>query len=283
MNAMSKRVLSVFMIMCLFLSGCEGADIGMAVQAGFDAVRAATIGDEELELLAREISRKSDLRHTVAPPDNDYAKRLQKLTENHRRAQDHEFNYKVYLSPQVNAFVMADGTIRIYSGLMDMLDDDELVFVIGHEMGHVAEKHITNKIKLAYAGSAVRKAIASLQNEAGAIARSNLGALAERLLNAQFSQKEEREADDYGVMFLKQKGIDAQPAVSALMKLASLGNDQSFLSSHPAPEARAKRLRENILTPQPIAGPSILKQIAGWLKHFWPSESFQPFEKDKLN
>lgn len=29
------------------------------------------------------------------------------------------FRYKVYLSPTVNAFAMADGTIRIYSGLMD--------------------------------------------------------------------------------------------------------------------------------------------------------------------
>jgi putative metalloprotease len=283
MNAMSKRVLSIFVILCLFLTGCEGADIGMAIQAGIDAVRAATIDDEEVELLAREISRQSDLRHTVAPPDNDYAKRLQKLTENHHRVQDHEFNYKVYLSPQVNAFAMADGTIRIYSGLMDMLDDDELVFVIGHEMGHVVEKHIQNKIKIAYAGSAVRKAIASLQNEAGAIARSGLGALAENLLNAQFSQKEEREADDYGVMFLKQEGHDAQPAISALMKLASLGNDHSFLSSHPAPEARANRLRENISTPQPIAEPSLLKRIAGWLKKYWLLEGFWPFAKDKLN
>jgi metalloprotease len=281
MNAMSKRALSVFMILCLFLAGCEGADIGMAIQAGVDAIRAATIDDKDVELLARELSRQSDLRHTVAPPENDYSKRLQKLTENHHRTPNHEFNYKVYLSPQVNAFAMADGTIRVYSGLMDMLDDDELVFVIGHEMGHVAEKHITNKIKLAYAGSAVRKAIASLQNEAGAIARSGLGALAENLLNAQFSQQEEREADDYGVMFLKQEGHDAQPAISALMKLASLGNDHSFLSSHPAPEARANRLRENTLTPQPSAEPSIVKQIVGWLKKYWPFENFRPFAKDK--
>ena len=66
---------------------------------------------------------------------------------------------------------MADGTIRVYSGLMDMLDDRELVFVVGHEMGHVVAKHIKKKIMLAYAGSAARKAIASQQNTAGEIAR----------------------------------------------------------------------------------------------------------------
>jgi putative metalloprotease len=35
----------------------------------------------------------------------------------------------------VNAFATADGTIRIYSGLMEMMTDDELIFVIGHEIG----------------------------------------------------------------------------------------------------------------------------------------------------
>jgi hypothetical protein len=75
---------------------------------------------------------------------------------------------------------------------------------------------------------AVRKAIASQQNEVGDIARSAIGALTENLLNAQFSQQEERKADDFGVMFLKQKGHDIQPAISALMKLAALGGNHSF-------------------------------------------------------
>jgi len=85
------------------------------------------------------------------------------------------------------------------------------------------------------AGGAVRKAIASQQNEVGDIARSAIGALTESLLNAQFSQQEEREAEDFGVMFLRQKGRDIQPAISALTKLAALGGKRSFLSCHPAP------------------------------------------------
>ncbi len=269
---MSKRIISVFVILCLILIGCEDTDIGMATQAGIDAVRAATLDDEEVVRLALEVSSQSDLKHTVAPPDNDYAKRLQQLTGDHYQVQGHAFNYKVYLSPNINAFAMADGTIRIYSGLMDMLDDGELLFVAGHEMGHVVKKHIKKKIMIAYAGSAVRKAVASQQNQAGEIARSGIGAIAENLLNAQFSQQEEREADDFGILFLKGEGRDMQPAISALMKLATLGNKHSFLSSHPAPEARAKRLRENGLAPQQIEDPSLLKRIVDWLLGFWPFE-----------
>lgn len=269
MNIMSKWVFSVIVLLCLVVAGCEDTDIGMATQAGIDAIRAVTLDDEDVADLAFEISRQSDLKHTVAPPDNDYAKRLQRVTGEPNRMQGHEFNFKVYLSPKVNAFAMADGTIRIYSGLMDMLDDGELLFVLGHEMGHVIEKHIKKKIMLAYAGSAVRKAIASQQSEAGKIARSGIGALAENLLNAQFSQQEEREADDYGALFLKGKGRDMLSAVSALMKLATLGNEHSFLSSHPAPEARAKRFLENTIEPQQIQPPSLLKRVIDWMKGLW--------------
>ena len=100
---------------------------------------------------------------------------------------------------------MADGTIRIYAGLMDLLDDGELLFVVGHEMGHMAKEHIRKKIRLAYAASAVRKGIASQGGAAGDVAGSLLGGLAEALLNAQFSQLEEKEADDAGLAFLKRQ------------------------------------------------------------------------------
>ncbi|MFP4072144.1 MAG: M48 family metalloprotease [Desulfovibrionales bacterium] len=233
----------LLVLLSLFLTGCEEMDITMATQAGADAVRAITLDDEDVQRMALEVSRQSDLQHVVAAPDNPYARRLQSVAGGYEQISGHNFNFKVYLSPTVNAFAMADGSIRIYSGLMDMLDDRELLFVVGHEMGHVVEKHIKEKIRVAYAGSAVRKAVASQRSEAGYMARSVVGALAESLLNAQFSQQEEREADDYGLMIVKQAGHGEDVAISALMKLATLGNDHSFLSSHPAPEKRAERLK----------------------------------------
>ncbi|WP_373500304.1 M48 family metalloprotease [Desulfococcus sp.] len=255
----------------MLITGCEETDVGMAIQAGADALRAATLKDEDVKRLAVEVARQSDLKHSVAPPDHPHARRLHRLIGGGEEYGGHGFNCKVYLSPEVNAFAMADGTIRIYSGLMDMLDDRELLFVVGHEMGHVTAKHIKKKIMLAYAGSAVRKAVASQQNEVGAIARSAVGAFSETLLNARFSQQEEREADDYGVLYLENRGHDRQPAVSALIKLAAAGNDHSFLSSHPAPEARAKRILENGYDPRETTESSVLERLWRRLKGVWSS------------
>jgi len=65
-------------------------------------------------------------------------------------------NYKVYMTKDVNAWAMANGCIRVYSGLMDLMNDDELRGVIGHEIGHVALGHSKSRMQTAYAASAVR-------------------------------------------------------------------------------------------------------------------------------
>ena len=102
--------------------------------------------------------------------------------------------------------------------------------------------HSRKKIRIAYASRAIRKGAASINNEVGFIARSQIDGFTEKLLKAQYSQKEEREADDYGLLFLKNAGHDPTAAASALHKLAGSSSSHSFLSSHPAPEKRANRL-----------------------------------------
>jgi putative metalloprotease len=218
----------------------------IAADAGNDAVKALTFSDEEAREIALQLAQQADKENTFAPPENKYAKRVNRLVGQSFQDGNEKFNYGVYLSPKVNAFAMANGTIRIYSGLMDMLNDSELCFVIGHEMGHVIKKHIRKKIQLAYAASAVRKGIASQNNSSGQLSRSLFGGLAESLMNAQFSQLEEKVADDYGLAFLRRKKFEPQAAVTALQKIAGLGKTHSFLSSHPNPDKRAGRIQAQL-------------------------------------
>ena len=236
-------------LICLFmlpLPGCENTDIQTATDAGIDAVKALTLSDKDVLDLAEQSARYSDEKHSLALPGNKYSIRLRRIVGEQDKDGDLHFKFGVYLSPQINAFAMANGTIRLHSGLMDRLNDGEVRFVIGHEMGHIAKNHIRKKIRLAYAASAVRKGVASQKNLAGDVARSLLGNLAESVMNAQFSQLEEKEADDYGFAFLKRKKDNPQNAVSALKKLAKLGPDHSFFSSHPDPEKRAERLHAQL-------------------------------------
>jgi len=42
----------------------------------------------------------------------------------------------------VNAFACGDGSIRVFSALMDLMDDDELMAISGHEIGHVVHADV---------------------------------------------------------------------------------------------------------------------------------------------
>ncbi|MCW5212821.1 M48 family metallopeptidase [Desulfobulbus sp. TB] len=240
------RHITLFLLCFLTLTtvGCDDdTDMRLVTEAGIDAVHAVTLSEEAVQQMALKSSVYVDSKKRVAPATSKYARRLKRLVGDHYQEGNLTFNYKVYLVDKINAFAMADGTIRVYSGLMDMFTDDELRFVIGHEMGHVALKHIHKKLRMAYATSAVRKAVAATKSKAGEIASSKWGGFIQKLMGAQFSQLEEKEADDYSFAFMKKNGYAPQAAVSALKKLATLSNDHSFLSSHPAPGKRAERLQ----------------------------------------
>lgn len=232
----------LILLLTILLSSCEDTNVLVMTDAATDAVKAITLSDADVRNLAQRAAHEADSRHLIAPPGSSYDNRLRGLRADYSERDGYNLNFKVYLTEEVNAFAMADGTVRVYSGLMDLMSDEELLFVVGHEIGHVVKKHARQKVVMAYASSAVRKGLASQNNEIGQIARSIVGSFAHQLTNAQFSQYEERQADQYGVKFLKAQGYETRAAVTALHKLAELARHHTFLSSHPDPGKRAEYL-----------------------------------------
>lgn len=218
-------------IFYLFLCSCEDTNVGIMADAASDAVTAVTLQDEDVYALARQAAAASDRQNLLDPPGGRYDTRLQQLVSDHAERDGRTFSFRVYIADQANAFAMADGTVRVNSALMDLMTDHELLFVIGHEIGHVVKNHSRRKVVVAYGSSALRKALASQESEIGQLARSVIGGFAEQLTNARFSQHEERQADLYGLTFLEEQGIDRSAAVSALQKLTELARGHTFLKS----------------------------------------------------
>ena len=213
-----------------------------------DVVSAATVSDAELKDYSRQMIKAEDARNPVAKPGSKYDKRLKKLISKHQKEDGLALNYKVYLVEDVNAFATPDGSIRVYAGLMDIMTDDELRSVIGHEIGHVKHGHSLEKMRTAYIASAGKKVIQKQAAKSGAqIDVAQLAQLGEKFINAQFSQSAEYEADAYGVSFMKKYRYKANASESAMRKLAELGGGQSSLfDSHPGALARADRIRDMV-------------------------------------
>lgn len=223
-------------------------DLGRMLEAGKDLAKSESLTDEEVKSAFDQMAADMDRQNRVAPAGSAYANRLSKLTSGLGTHDGLKMNFKVYETPEINAFAMANGTIRVYSGLMDKFTDDEVRYVIGHEIGHVKQGHSKARIQAALRTSALRNAVASSNSKAGAIASSQLGDLFEKVVRAQHSQGNEREADDYAMGFMKAKRYDPKACVTALEKLAALsGSDaSSFLSTHPSPKDRAERMKTQV-------------------------------------
>lgn len=233
----------------VLLSSCSGFDNNALLQSGAQAYQAYTLSDDQVKQLSNQSCEQMDKENQIAPATSDYQQRLNKIAaalgDNINGV---PANYKVYQTKDVNAWAMANGCIRVYSGLMDMMTDNEVEGVLGHEMGHVALGHTRKAMQLAYATTAARTAAASVSGVIGSLSQSQLGELGEKLVNAQFSQTQESQADDYSYDLLKKRNINPMGLATSFEKLAKLeeGRQSSMFDSHPASEARAQHIRDRI-------------------------------------
>ena len=230
-------------------SASQALDIGGLVGAGSKVVQAATLSDAEIKTLSDQACAASDKQEKVAKPGSKYDARLQKLAKAlGTKVNGQPASYKVYITSDVNAWAMANGCIRVYSGLMDMMTDDELQGVIGHEIGHVALGHSKKAMQTAYTVSAARDAASAAGgNAVAALSASQLGDLTEKFINAQFSQSQESAADDYSFDLLQAKKLNTRGLVTAFEKLAKLdGGKSDMMSSHPSSTKRAKHIENRI-------------------------------------
>ncbi len=231
---------TLFLATCLLTANASALDIRGLTSTGLKAGKALTLSDEEVIATAEEACVYMDRENPVAPTANPYAQRLAKITEGLANEDGLNLSFKVYRTEEVNAWAMANGCVRVYTGLMDIATDDEIRGVIGHEIGHVKLGHSKTKMRTRMLANAGREGLAASGNAAVAeLSQGELGGLAEGFINAQFSQKEESAADEYGYRFMKRHSYD--PAAMASM-FRKFGGSSSVMSSHPGSEARATRI-----------------------------------------
>lgn len=208
--------------------------------------QAMTLTDKQMSRLGREVIAYEDSHNPVASENNEYAQRLRKLVAKHVNEDGLTLNFKVYMVSDFNAFAAPDGSIRVMAGLMQLLNDQELLSVIGHEIGHVKHKHMKKGYQKAYSVSAGRSAAEANTGVVSFIPESQMGDFVEKVLNAKFSRNDESEADEFGFAFLVKHGYDHHAMEMAFEKLAALDEEQakqSLMATHPLPAERAEKAR----------------------------------------
>lgn len=224
-------------------------NLGKAVGGALKAGKALTLTDEQMAAYVKESVDWMDTHNPVLPENDPYTVRLRKLTAGITEADGIPLNFKVYNVIDVNAFACPDGSVRVFAALMDKMNDDELLGVIGHEIGHVLKHHSKNAFRTELLTGALKDGIASTGGKAAALTESQLGSLTESLVNAKYSQKQESEADDCGYDFLVANGRNPWGMVMAFEKLDSMSDGQAstsyvqkLFSSHPDTKKRIEKM-----------------------------------------
>lgn len=243
-----------FIAMATILGGISIAapasaqSLGDIMGSAKKVVKAASYSDAEMKVFFDQMSADMDDKNPIAGPDDPYGQRLAALTQGLESHDGLDLDIKAYLVSDVNAFAMANGTIRIFAGLMDQFTDDEVRYVIGHEIGHVQREHTKKRMKGALQRDAAMSVASTADSGVRRIADSDLGKFFGDVITAQHSQKHEKEADDYAFEFMQQRGYDANACVTALEKLGGGGSSgiAAWTSTHPSPASRAKRMRKKL-------------------------------------
>ncbi len=234
----------------LFLSGCDNEgefNLASAIASGVTVYQAATLEEQDVIQAAQLSATELDRKNQLAPANNAYSKRLRRIIQGLDVVNGQPMNYKVYLSPAVNAFAMADGTIRVHSGLLDAMPDDQVLAVIGHEIGHVQLQHSYQRMRKQLLTNAVFQAANSAGGDIASLSNSQLGELAYQAISAQFSQADELAADNYAQQVLQQLNQDPQAMVRSIATLQTkYGRGGGFLSSHPSNPKRLENLQKTI-------------------------------------
>ncbi|MBD5366235.1 MAG: M48 family metallopeptidase [Bacteroides sp.] len=248
-----KNILSIILLGAACTAPIEASaqfNLGKAVKAAGKAAQALTLTDEQMAAYVKQSVEWMDNNNPVLPEDNEYVVRLRRLTQNVKDADGIPLNFKVYDVIDINAFACPDGSVRVFSSLMDIMTDEELMGVIGHEIGHVMKRHSKNALKQQLLTDAALDAAGAASGKVAKLTDSQLSAISQNLMSAKFSQKQEMEADDCGYDFLVANGINPWGMTMAFEKLSNMEGGtkssmiQKMFSSHPDTQKRIQRMTE---------------------------------------
>ncbi|MDD5071058.1 MAG: M48 family metalloprotease [Candidatus Omnitrophica bacterium] len=151
---------------------------------------------------------------------------------------------------QVNAFALPGGYVYIFKELLDMLDDQELAFVLSHEVGHIVSRHSIKRLQAAMGYNLL--ILASTQAPSDNNFSAGVSFALSQLMSA-YSREDELNADRLAVNYLTALGYDGKSGISVIKKLHDKDKRNirplSYFRTHPYTGDRIRGIKESLHLP----------------------------------
>jgi len=149
----------------------------------------------------------------------------------------------------INAFALPGGEVFITKGLLDRLKtESELAGVLGHETGHVVERHVAQQMESGNLGQRLVTAVGvASSNSQHPYADTAVAAMINKMTQLHFSRHDESQADECGLRYMSQAGYDPHAMLKVMEVLQQVTNEQGgrepqILLTHPYPEQRMEEI-----------------------------------------
>ena len=244
---MKKKTIFELGLFSLILLLSVGVSVVVVMSTG---VKSCSIHDTDmsfsvdLERQLKAIIKKSILLDSAYLENREVEESLDAILERLVGAMEelpYEIEVIVIDSPAVNAAAFPGGLIVVYSGLIGFAySAQEAAAVLAHELGHVASKDPVRKLARQVGISVV---LGMLRGGGDATVAENL---VRSILDAQYSQEQERRADEYAIKLLSRAGINPESLGSFFRRLSEYqsggGNILlAYLGTHPQLEERIEK------------------------------------------
>jgi predicted Zn-dependent protease len=175
------------------------------------------------------------------------------------------FHYILLNDPKtVNAFALPGGQVFITRGLLEKLNNEaELAGVLGHETGHVIERHSAQQMAKSQLGQSIVTGVAvgGSGNRDGGYSTAMIANFVNQMKQLSFSREDETQADTRGLQFMAQAGYDPRAMLGVMKVLEELsrnGRQPEMLQTHPYPEHRVQTIQDWLKKNYPNGVPSNL-------------------------
>lgn len=166
----------------------------------------------------------------------------------------------VFVDKNPNAFALPGGKVGVYTGIFDVArNQDQFAAVIGHEIGHVIERHhderVTRQMGAAGAVQLLSVLAGARYGQSGSqIASQGGSVIAQTGFLLPGTREQETEADVVGQRLMAQAGFDPHQAVDLWQNMlaASTSRPPEWLSTHPDPKSRIGELRKRAESLMPV-------------------------------
>jgi predicted Zn-dependent protease len=230
-------------------AGAATIDLGRLFGAGKELVTAATGMDEKDEIaVGREVAgRMLGAAPLVADPGlQAYVNRVGRWVATQTERPDLPWHFGVIDSPAINAFAAPGGYVLITRGLYEILDSEaQLAGVLGHEIGHVVQRHHITVMQKSAAISAGAQ-LAQVRDRSQLV--GNLIGTGAEVFARGLDKSAEFEADRIGIVLAARAGYSPYGLVEVLHKLSARGAQDATLAllfkTHPLPGERLAEVGE---------------------------------------